>query len=107
MVMNLSDVTAIRKPAVYEVPKFEYETVTVDLQNIYSGDAQRDGAEAELLVKSYVAIQHQKALVNKKTIVAYYANLHPNIKICFLTFVLLDRDKVSLKRKFPSVIVPA
>lgn len=106
MQMSPEDLAKRLKPPVFELPKFEFETFTIDLQNIFSGDAQKDGREAESLVENFLAIQRQKAKVKRKLIVAFYPNLHPNIKICFLTLVLLDADKVQVKRRPFTVMVP-
>lgn len=106
MKMTPEDLAKRLKPPTFELPKFEFETFTIDLQNIFSGDAQKDGREAESLVESFLAIQKQKAKVKRKLIIAFYPNLHPNIKICFLTIVLLDADKVNVKRRPVPVMVP-
>lgn len=105
MQMNPEDISK-RRPPVFELPQFEFETYTVDLQHIFSGDAQKDGREAEKLVESFLAIQKMKAKAKRKLIVAYFSNLHPNIKVCFLTLILLDADKVQVKKRPIPVMIP-
>src|ERR1700743_2929081 len=84
---------------IFELPKFEFETVAIDLQHLQSGDAIKDGKEAEELVESFVNMRRQKYVAEKKAMVNFYPNLHPGLPVCFLTFVLLPLDKMQLKRR--------
>jgi hypothetical protein len=90
---------ASRRPPVFELPKFEFETVVVDLQHIYSGDIHADAEQAQKTIETFIAMRRQKYTAQGKTIISYYPNLHTNIKIVFLTFVFLDTKLVNLIAK--------
>lgn len=94
-----------RKPMMFELPKFEFECITVDLQHIFTGDMMADAMMAERHVETMKNVKMQKLKEAGKVLVAFYANLHENVRIAFLTFVFVDKDKAALKPKKPTIII--
>ncbi len=84
----------LRRLPVFEIPKFEYETVLVDLQHIVDDDVSKAAKQAEDAVNTCISIQQYKFKSKGKSIIMHFPNMHPRIRLCFLTFVLLNTDKL-------------
>lgn len=90
-----------KKTPSIKLPAFSFETHTMDLQEIDEGDPLRDAKKAESLVEDFIRMQRERLEKKGQVLAVFFPNLHPIIKVCFVTLVIISRDgmKIQLKEK--------
>lgn len=93
-----------KKPSL-KVPPFRFENHTLDMQEIDEGDPLKDAKKCEKMVEDFVMMRKAELMRKRDVISCFYPNLHPAIKICFLTIVIMPANtRVELKEKEPPFV---
>lgn len=86
----------MKQVPVLQIPPFKFENHVIDLQHIKSEKPEEGALQAEKIVEDFIAMRRDALQKKRELIVMFYANLHPQIKICFLQIVVLSMDKTAI-----------